>query len=147
MDKKLKEFLSSERRREVLRAIESIEGSATTSGVRDITGLGNQEVRYEFKQLEEFGLIEKEYDDSLTVEGRPPMTVVRLTNEGSDLFEDDLLTKVKEVKRMEELTPEEKLDRLKEDFEEFRYNEWIDFVDWARDIEDRLKELETRLDL
>lgn len=145
----VRKVVSGDRAADIIQLIrESESGNVTTTEVRDATDMGNDETRYQFRKLEEAGIIDKEYREDLTPEGRSPVISVSLTPEGrrafsagivgdSDVLEDE------EGELDEEKTPQEKVDELKQEIQEFKHGEWSGFIDWSAGVEDKLTELES----
>ncbi len=72
-----------EKSREIMRVLEDAPNSrASTNEVRRKLGCSNRAVNYRWTKLENHGLVEINYDDSLTKEGVAPMKVGVLTERG-----------------------------------------------------------------
>lgn len=66
--------------RNIVYAIDDSGGEATTTEIRQATGLSNSSVRYRYGKLEDLNLIETERDPSATPSGVAPVTVASLTD-------------------------------------------------------------------
>lgn len=143
----VKNAVSGDRAEDIIRLIrDSDTGNVTTSEVRDATGMGNDETRYQFRKLEKAGIIEIEYREDLTPKGRSPMISVSLTSEGLRAVSEGIVGKSDfstDEEKIDEKTPQEKLDELKHDFQEFKDENWSEFARWATSVENKLKELES----
>lgn len=146
---------------EMLRAIAENGSAATTSEIRDVTGLDNSQVRYRRRKLEELELITVESGQE-TAGGTVPPKVHELTDTAAKALSAGLYSRMSapEPGNFEELVEEmvrvrthvtrlhERVDDLETDADELRNDyralrdDYRDRIDGAENVGRRLNKLE-----
>lgn len=115
--------------RDIIRAIETNDGEATTTEIRRRTGLKNSRVRYRYRKLEELDLIVTEHDPDATPDGVAPVTVARLTDKAREEIQKGLTVESK--RQQANVEPVDNADDIKDLEEEI--NELHDLVETLQD--------------
>jgi len=96
-----------------LRVVDEYGGRASTSEIRDETGMSNSAVNYRYNKLADRGLIEIKRDDGATPDGVAPSKIAVLTSEANEEIDKGLL-----VEAYREVETETTIESLAEDVDE-----------------------------
>lgn len=124
-----------------LDALDAENGRASTRDIRDQHPMTPSEVHYRYEKLADLGLINIDYDNSLTPRGKSAMKIAELTELGQAYVDDEL--EDDDIER--EPTMEEKAEQGYEQAAENR-EEIESMYGWAADMDARINALTTVFD-